>query len=186
MSGAEGDLVRLADLLGQPSASLDPPQRRLARVWQEALGEDIARNSQPRYLRGGRLVVATSSAVWAQTLQLMAGELLSHLNSALGEDLVRQVVFRPAGWDPGGGAGSPRALDETWGQTGDSAGGEGPSVGLPGTVRPQGGRRSRAGRHLTDEEETAMREISNLACDEDLGARIAAAMRASLAREGSD
>jgi hypothetical protein len=161
----------LADLLSLPVVRTENHQRRLASVWQEALGEEVARHSQPRALRAGRVIAAASSSVWAQTLQLLSADLIPRLNAALGEELVREMVFRPAGWDPGGGAHGPRAL-----------GGEALS-GRPQPPPVDKARRRRAGRRLSEEEERTLIEICELACDEELGKRIAGAMRASLRRQ---
>lgn len=112
-----GDLERLGDLLGAPGSAPDPEpaadrpvERRLTEVWLGVVGPDVAGNATPVSLRSGRLTVATSSSVWAQTLQLMAESLADGLNKALGEVVVTSVVCRPAGWDPAGGAEGPRAL----------------------------------------------------------------------------
>jgi predicted nucleic acid-binding Zn ribbon protein len=74
-------------------------ERDMADAWQEVVGTEIAANTQPLQLRQGRLVVAVSSSVWAQTLQLMSGQIQDRLNRSLGEDTVRLIVFRHAGWE---------------------------------------------------------------------------------------
>lgn len=151
-----------------------PRERRLAAEWPRVVGPEIAQNAQPRSLRGGRLVVATSSSVWAQTLQLMAEQVRRGLNEALGAPIVEDVVFRPAGWDPGGGRESPRPL-------GPSAGPEAPPR------RPGEGDESPPprppGRGLSEAEEQAIAEVKALACDDVLGEQIARAMRAYLQRQ---
>ncbi|MCL5943118.1 MAG: DUF721 domain-containing protein [Actinobacteria bacterium] len=148
-----GELVRR--LLGRGGA---PAQRRVAQIWAEAVGEENARNARPRSLRGGRLVVTTSSPIWAHALQMMAAEIVARLNRLLGEELVREAVFRTAGWE---------ALDDGGvGKGGSAAAAPGP----PGTAR----------RRLTEEEEAAVAAVRAQACDETLGERIAAAMRAAL------
>ena len=85
-----------------------PAERRLAAVWPDVVGPEVARNAQPRTLRAGRLVVATSSSVWAQTLQHMAGEILPRLNEALaaGLDGQTEAVCHPRGDLPSRGMGS--------------------------------------------------------------------------------
>ena len=82
----------------------------VAEVWAEVVGEEIAANTQPLQLRQGRLVVATSSPVWGQTLQLMSEQIQERLNRSLGEDAVREMVFRHAGWETG--AQAPSACRE--------------------------------------------------------------------------
>lgn len=121
-----GDLDRLGDLLppeasgragtapGRAAGSLGAPggaaapgdgpdddlARRVAGVWAEEVGPEIALNARPVQLRNGRLVVTTSSSSWAQTLQLMSPMVVERLNRRLGEGSVEKAVFRHAGWDP--------------------------------------------------------------------------------------
>src|SRR5660397_162337 len=69
-----GDLLRHSPLKG------DNPQARIAVIWEEVVGSEVARNAHPRFLRQGRLVVATRSSVWAQSLQFMGDEVKRRLN----------------------------------------------------------------------------------------------------------
>ena len=146
-------LQRLGELLGQDgvaSARGTTPERELAAVWEKAVGAEVAKNARPLHLRRGRLSVATSSPAWAQTLQLMSGRVISGVNEALGVEVVRDISFRHAGWSPASEAATPAA---------------GP------TCRRRG---------LTPAEEASVAEVARLAGDEELGRRIAAAMRADL------
>lgn len=167
-----GDLLRHSPLKG------DNPQARIALIWEEVVGSEVARNAHPRFLRQGRLVVATRSSVWAQSLQFMGDEVKRRLNDALGEELVGDIRFRPAGWDPGGGVAGPRHLD---GSVGGSGGDESNTQGYEDRAR-DGERLSPEKRPLTAEEEKAVEEVRRAAVDPELGEKIAAAMRATLRR----
>ncbi len=176
-----GDFERVGSLLPGVLGRGMPAERRLATVWPDVVGPEVSRNAQPRTLRAGRLIVATSSSVWAQTLQHMAGEILPRLNEALaaGVDgqteavVIREAIFRPAGWDPGGGAGSPIELDSAPG------GGE---VGVGGWSREDAQSGTRARRRLTAAEEDSIEAVRCQAGDPELGRQISQAMRASLQR----
>jgi predicted nucleic acid-binding Zn ribbon protein len=144
---------RLGELLGRAGgapASGTTPERELAAVWERVVGVEAAKNAHPLHLRRGRLSVATSSPAWAQSLQLMSGRVISGLNEALGAEVVKDVRFQHAGWSPV----SERAT----------------AVGAPAGPR----------RRLTPAEEASVAEVARLAVDEELGRRIAAAMRADL------
>jgi hypothetical protein len=78
----------------------DDLNQRLAAVWADAVGSEVAANARPAQLRDGRLVVSTSSSAWAHTLQLMSPMVVDKLNERLGEGAVKKAVFRLAGWDP--------------------------------------------------------------------------------------
>jgi predicted nucleic acid-binding Zn ribbon protein len=73
------------------------PATTLARVqgvWERAAGRAIAAAARPTAERDGVLTVTCSAAVWAQELDLMAGELISRLNGALGEEAIRELRCR--------------------------------------------------------------------------------------------
>ena len=91
------DFDRLGDLLAELGAiraldsrkragSGDKPavggdiSRQVAGLWPETVGPEISANARPLRVNSGRLTVATSSASWAQTLQLMSDCILSGLN----------------------------------------------------------------------------------------------------------
>lgn len=176
-----GDFERVGSLLPGVLGRGMPAERRLATVWPDVVGPEVARNAQPRTFRAGRLVVATSSSVWAQTLQHMAGDILPRLNEALAAGLdgqteavvIREAIFRPAGWDPGGGAGSPKELDSVLG---------GGDVGADGWSREDVRSGSQTRRRLTAAEEDSIEAVRCQAGDPELGYLISRAMRASLER----
>lgn len=149
----------------------ESPQARLAAVWPEVVGDAVAKNAHPQSLRQGRLTVATRTSVWAQTLQFMGDDVLQRLNEGLGEELVKEIRFRPAGWDPGGGAGGPHHLgvEGVGGASGESGGEAAPA-------QPEK-------RPLTAEEEGEVEAVRRAAVDSELGEKIAAAMRAALQRQ---
>ena len=58
---------------------------RVQRVWPRVAGSALADSARPVAERDGVVTVACESAVWANELQLLAGELLPRLNAALAE-----------------------------------------------------------------------------------------------------
>jgi predicted nucleic acid-binding Zn ribbon protein len=62
------------------------PATALARIqerWPDAAGPEVAREARPVAERDGVVTLACRSAVWAQELELLAGELAGRLNDAL-------------------------------------------------------------------------------------------------------
>ncbi len=57
-------------------------------------GPAIAAAARPTAERAGVLTVTCAAAVWAQELDLMAGDLIPRLNEALGEELIRELRCR--------------------------------------------------------------------------------------------
>jgi predicted nucleic acid-binding Zn ribbon protein len=74
----------LEDALGEAA-----PAGLLARVqsvWADVAGALVAEESVPVAERDGTVTVACRSAVWAQELELLAGDLTGRLNHRLGAD----------------------------------------------------------------------------------------------------
>ena len=83
---AESAVRQLAREL-QPMSLLADVQR----VWQEAVGPVLAGHATPTAATNGVVSVTCESAVWAQELTLMAGELTGLLNARLGPGTVREL-----------------------------------------------------------------------------------------------
>jgi predicted nucleic acid-binding Zn ribbon protein len=87
--------VRLGALL---DACLDratgtPGAAVIWRVWDDAVGPQIARRAQPVRLRAGTLVVAVSSAPWMQELQLLKRTMRDQLNAHLPAPVITDLRF---------------------------------------------------------------------------------------------
>jgi predicted nucleic acid-binding Zn ribbon protein len=61
--------------------------------WDEAVGERIAAEARPVREREGTVTVECRAATWAQELDLLQGELLEALNSALAGPGVAALRF---------------------------------------------------------------------------------------------
>jgi predicted nucleic acid-binding Zn ribbon protein len=53
-------------------------------VWDQAVGETVAQQAQPSFVRGGVLFVKCSSSAWMQQLQFMKGTICKELNRLIG------------------------------------------------------------------------------------------------------
>ncbi len=84
--------VALQELTGTlaPASTL----ARVQEVWEGAAGPAIAASARPTAERDGVLTVICAAAVWAQELDLMAGELIPRLNAALGGERIRELRCR--------------------------------------------------------------------------------------------
>jgi predicted nucleic acid-binding Zn ribbon protein len=67
---------------------------RVQQIWERAVGTAIAAAAQPTAEREGILTVSCEAAVWAQELDLMAGELIPRLNAQLGSARIRELRCR--------------------------------------------------------------------------------------------
>ncbi len=84
LGGGGGAVGRLVGAL-QPISALAEVQR----VWPEAVGAALAAHATPTAATNGTVSVSCESAVWAQELTLMSGELVTALNALLGAGVVR-------------------------------------------------------------------------------------------------
>jgi predicted nucleic acid-binding Zn ribbon protein len=86
-----GALEQLTDRLA-PATTL----ARVQGVWGPVVGAAIAAAARPTAERDGVLTVSCEAAVWAQELDLMAGQLIPRLNDALGAEAIRELRCRTA------------------------------------------------------------------------------------------
>jgi len=62
-------------------------------VWNDVVGNPIARNAQPEKIRNGTLFVKVTSSVWMQQLQFMKELIAEKLNQRLGTPVVKNMFF---------------------------------------------------------------------------------------------
>ena len=62
-------------------------------VWNDVVGNPIARNAQPEKIRNGTLFVKVASSVWMQQLQFMKELISEKLNQRLGRPVVKNIFF---------------------------------------------------------------------------------------------
>lgn len=120
-------IERLGAVLEKSLKRLDPSGRLVEYgvwpVWNEVVGDVIARNAQPEKIRHGTLFVKVSSPVWMQQLQYMKETITEKLNQAIGREVVRNVFFvvgnvqaavaeKPASGPPPEAAEAPARLDD--------------------------------------------------------------------------
>ena len=101
---------------GLPPVNGDPALRRL---WNEAVGDQIAAHTMPDSIRRGTLFVKVSSSVWMHQLQFLKKDILQRFNGLYGKETVRSLNFSigeipappPGHHDPASPAASLAALN---------------------------------------------------------------------------
>ncbi len=68
--------------------------QRPLRLWDEAVGEEVASRARPEGMRGKVLWVSVESSVWLQELMLREEKIRERLNALLGEEAVDRIFFR--------------------------------------------------------------------------------------------
>jgi predicted nucleic acid-binding Zn ribbon protein len=93
-----GEFVRLGDALRETAERIGgSEQMRAFGAWRAAAGERVAAVTAPQRFAGGTLTVACDSAVWAQELTYLAGEILERMRQADPACPVRRLRFLPQG-----------------------------------------------------------------------------------------
>ncbi len=93
-----GDLTALGEILrsffSDPDLPFNPDDHRIWQVWDGIVGQAIARNARPSWIRNGRLRVRVSGPIWLQELEFAAETIRDRLNEALGRPAVKRIEFR--------------------------------------------------------------------------------------------
>jgi predicted nucleic acid-binding Zn ribbon protein len=63
-------------------------------LWEEAVGRNIARRARAVSIRNGILFVIVRNSAWLQELSLLREGIIEKLNSLIGKNVVREIVFR--------------------------------------------------------------------------------------------
>jgi predicted nucleic acid-binding Zn ribbon protein len=84
----------ISNLLGSYRHESDEDLVRIWHLWNEAVGEVIARNARPGAFKGKLLLVNVSSSTWAHQLQFLKIEIIKKVNDALGKELVEEIKFK--------------------------------------------------------------------------------------------
>ncbi|MFA6233821.1 MAG: DUF721 domain-containing protein [Bacteroidota bacterium] len=62
--------------------------------WEDIVGTAISKHATPNRLRSGLLWLHVVDAAWRQELSLMRRELVAKINTALGEEIVKDIRLR--------------------------------------------------------------------------------------------
>ncbi len=63
-------------------------------LWNDLVGEAIAKNAQPAAFKGKLLLVHVTSSTWMHQLQFMKEEIKAKVNNALGKNLIEEIKFK--------------------------------------------------------------------------------------------
>jgi len=70
------------------------PINRIWELWDTTVGDPIALNARPAYLKKQTLIVHVSSSVWIQQLQFSKKTIIEKINHAAGSNLVSDIKFK--------------------------------------------------------------------------------------------
>ncbi|WP_236019087.1 DUF721 domain-containing protein [Geomonas propionica] len=84
----------LTALLRGTPAEVRLKEGRIWEVWDEAVGAKIAAHAQPATFREGTLTLHVDSAPWMQQLNYLKKELITKVNEALDQELVKEIQLK--------------------------------------------------------------------------------------------
>ena len=87
-----GDLIPA--LLEQLGLSRGIRDHQVLEQWPEIVGPKIAEVTVAERIRDGKLWVSVSHPAWRNELSFMKRELIDKVNQAIGEEIVRDIIFR--------------------------------------------------------------------------------------------
>jgi len=91
------DIMALKDLLGAVADGLDQPLqesiRTLKKEWASIVGEPIAMQSEPAFIREGILYIFVKQSGWISELSRMRGPLLRKIEGTYSEMNIRKLHF---------------------------------------------------------------------------------------------
>ena len=63
-------------------------------VWSEVVGEQIAQVTTADFFSGGKLFIRVSRSTWRNELTFLKQQLIQKINTAMGEEIVHDIIFR--------------------------------------------------------------------------------------------
>lgn len=68
-------------------------QNKAVFLWDEAVGEAIARNAQATEVKHGIVMIKASTPVWRNELVLRKREIVKNLNNLIGKRVIKDIRF---------------------------------------------------------------------------------------------
>jgi predicted nucleic acid-binding Zn ribbon protein len=88
----------LDELVAREGWALDVSLGSLAAGWEGIVGTQVAEHCAPEAFADGELTVRADSSAWTAQIRLLAGQMLSALERAVGDGVVREIkVLGPDG-----------------------------------------------------------------------------------------
>jgi len=87
-----GDAIE--ELVGQLGIKKKLHEQDAFVVWDEAVGERIAKVATPTRMLRGTLIISVKSGAWRNELNMRKQEILRRINELLGDEIVKDIKFR--------------------------------------------------------------------------------------------
>lgn len=84
----------LASVLKSCQTKTDGSLAKVWDLWTETVGAAIAQNAKPAAFKQDILLVHVSSSVWLHHLQFLKQDIITKLNAAMGNAVVKDIKFK--------------------------------------------------------------------------------------------
>jgi predicted nucleic acid-binding Zn ribbon protein len=68
-------------------------QNNALNIWDEIVGDTVAKNTEPDRVEHGVIIVKVSSPTWRQELYFQKKEIIQKLNNKIGKNVIRDIRF---------------------------------------------------------------------------------------------
>ena len=98
MNKEKEDLIPIKDVLTSlfkdSQLPFNPADGQIWKVWSEMVGDLIARNARPVWIKNGLLKVHVEDPIWLQELEFIGQDIKDRINQKLGRIAIENIEFR--------------------------------------------------------------------------------------------
>jgi hypothetical protein len=84
----------MASILKDTNLPFNPQDARLWEIWDDVVGDPIAKNARPAWIKDRRLRVEVTNPIWLQELEFIKENIRERLNGRLGREAVERIEFK--------------------------------------------------------------------------------------------
>jgi len=84
----------IISIMSRPELKSNPDDTKIWKIWDEVVGEAIAKNARPAWIKDGRLRIEVTDPIWRQELEFSAETIRENLNTRLKREAVQKIEFR--------------------------------------------------------------------------------------------
>jgi predicted nucleic acid-binding Zn ribbon protein len=84
----------LAATLNQLGISAKIKQHEVLDIWEQIVGEQIARVATAENIRDGKLFISVKNSTWRNELLYLKQEIIQKINSRMNQEIINDIIFR--------------------------------------------------------------------------------------------
>ena len=83
--------LAIEELLSKTGIEKPVQQNKIFIIWEDIVGEMIAKNTEREEVKHGVLIVRTATSVWRNELAMMKKEIMKEIDRQLGEGIIKDI-----------------------------------------------------------------------------------------------